>query len=60
MALKDTRKLAVVGLSDNCSEGETMKECRPLKDHEVKLISPSSGGTFGKHNKALFTLGVRQ
>jgi site-specific recombinase XerC len=35
-----------------------MKGCRPLSDEEVKVISHSFGGTFGKRNKALFILGV--
>jgi integrase len=36
-----------------------MKGCRPLSDEEVKLISQSFGGTFGKRNKALFVVGYR-
>jgi integrase len=36
-----------------------MKGCRPLTDDEVHIISRSSGGTFGKRNKALFIVGVR-
>jgi integrase len=36
-----------------------MKGSRPLTDAEVQVISRSFGGTFAKHNKALFTLGVR-
>jgi integrase len=38
---------------------DTMKGCRPLSDEEVKLISQSFGGTFGKRNKALFVVGYR-
>lgn len=36
-----------------------MRGCRPLTDDEVKLISTSFSGTYGKRNKALFLLGVR-
>jgi integrase len=36
-----------------------MKGCRPLTDEEVKTISQSFGGTFGKRNKALFVVGHR-
>jgi integrase len=36
-----------------------MKGCRPLTDEEVKNISQSFGGTFGKRNKALFVVGHR-
>jgi integrase len=36
-----------------------VKGCRPLSDEEVKVISHSFGGTFGKRNKALFICGVR-
>jgi hypothetical protein len=58
MAPKDTRKLAVVGLSDNFSEGETMKGCRPLTDHEVNIVSQSFGGTFGKHKGVVYPRGA--
>jgi site-specific recombinase XerD len=36
-----------------------MKGCRPLSDEEVKLISQSFSGTFGKRNKVLFVVGYR-
>jgi integrase len=36
-----------------------MKGCRPLSDHEVRLIQRSFGGRYALRDKAMFVLGVK-
>jgi hypothetical protein len=35
-----------------------MKGCRPLTDHEVKIIRQPFGGTFGKHKGVVYPRGA--